>query len=716
MTTIHSNYLCAELVCDRILMTSQIVYIDFYMKKFKAKKKMKIEDKSILGEVDLNLDKSDIIKIINEKQRQIEFMQKRIDSLLSENRQLVQTIQSNTPSKITIFVNKLLPYEKIKAKIFNLLRVYKYAGLAAFVNHICFKIVGKQYIGLEEIEYLRWQKKFEINVFGDLVKRKDKIPTNILFSIIIPTYNTSPDVLEDTVLSVKQQLYGKWELCIYDDASSNIETIEYLKSLMEIGDKRIKVKFGKKNGHISYATNRALELASGEYVLFLDHDDQLSKYTLLAISDLLSKKPETDIVYYDEDKLNNNGFRIHPHFKPAWSPDTLLSTMYLAHSTYRTSLIRKLGGMRLGYEGSQDYDLALRATELTDNIERIPMILYHWRQVPGSTALTYETKDYASDSSKRAVKDAIKRRGLKATVQPGLTAPSSNISYKIIGNPKISIIIPTKDKLDYIKTAIESIEAYTSYKNYEIIIVDNNSEEDTTKEYLKNIAKKYKILEYKKPYNYAAINNFAVKEAKGEHILLLNNDVRVINNDWLTNLLRFSQLDNIGAVGSLLLFRNDTIQHAGVVIGIGGIASHIYREQEITVPAHLDFPRVTHNVSAVTGACLMVKKDLYEKVRGLDEKLAVAFNDVDLCLKLMKAGYKNIYTPFSKLYHYESISRGYEHLDPTQEYRFTKEINYFYKKWKKFIQEGDPYYNPNLSLIHNDGRLTFGEQPSLPKL
>ncbi|HRN85872.1 MAG TPA: glycosyltransferase family 2 protein [Candidatus Dojkabacteria bacterium] len=686
------------------------------MKAVKSKHSSHNKGGSVLEGLGSHMEKSDLIKALNEKHNQIKFMQKKIDTLQKENRSLTRVIQSNTPSTITILINKILPYEKTKSKVISLLRIYKYAGLAVFINHIASKIVGKQYIGLEEIEYLRWQKKFEINVFKDLTNRIDSVPADILFSVIIPTYNTSPNVLEDTIQSVKRQLYGGWELCIYDDASSNSETIEYLNSLKGMGDERIKVKFGQKNGHISYATNQALELATGKYVLFLDHDDQLSKYTLLAISDLLSQKPKTDIVYYDEDKLNQNGFRVHPHFKPAWSPDTLLSTMYLAHSTYRTSLIRKLGGMRLGYEGSQDYDLALRATELTDNIERIPMILYHWRQIPGSTALTYETKDYASDSSKKAVKDAIKRRGLKATVEPGLTAPSSNISYKIIGNPKISIIIPTKDKLDYIKTAIDSIEAYTSYKNYEIIIVDNNSEEASTKEYLKNIAKKHKILEYKKPYNYAAINNFAVKEASGKHILLLNNDVRVINNEWLTNLLRFSQLDNIGAVGSLLLFRNDTIQHAGVVIGIGGIASHIYREQEITVPAHLDFPRVTHNVSAVTGACLMVKKDLYEKVGGLDEKLAVAFNDVDLCLKLLKAGYKNIYTPFSKLYHYESISRGYEHLDPTQEYRFTKEINYFYKKWKKYIQEGDPYYNPNLSLIHNDGRLTFGEQPTLPKL
>ena len=658
------------------------------------------------------MDNTELLKILKEKEKQVQSMYKRLEKMSTENEELKFIIKSNNFHKTSI-LNK--SFQHLKSKLISLIKVYKYAGLNVFLRHLAYKIKGDQYIGLDEVEYLKWQKKYETKTFMKLARSKDKIPNKILFSIVVPTYNTNPDILEHTLRSVKKQIYENWELCIYDDASSSSETVEYLKKQLEIVDERIKIKFGKKNGHISYATNQALKMATGEFILFLDHDDQLSSYALLAIANLLKKKPETDIIYYDEDKLNTKGFRIDPQFKPSWSPDTLLSTMYLAHSTYRTKLIKKLGGMRRGYEGSQDYDLALRATELTKNIERIPMILYHWRQIPGSTALTYETKDYASDSSKKAVQDAIKRRKLIADLKPGLTAPSSNISYRIIGNPKVSIIIPTKDKLNYVKTAIESIEAYTSYKNYEIILIDNNSEEDSTKKYLDNISKKHQVLKYNKPYNYAAINNFAVGKAKGKHILLLNNDIRIFNNDWLINLLRYSQLDHVGAVGGLLLFKNDTIQHAGVVIGIGGIASHLYREKEITVPAHLDFPRVIHNVSAVTGACLMVKKVLYEKVGGLDEELAVAFNDVDFCLKLLKEGFRNIYTPYSKIYHYESISRGYEHLDPSQQTRFTKEIHYFYKKWKTFIEEGDPYYNPNLSLIHNDGRLTYGEHPSLPK-
>lgn len=633
----------------------------------------------------------------------------------SELRNINEILQKEVSEKRPILIstlNKLKMNNKL-SKIKTFYKIRKYGGNKLLFKQILFKLAFKQYVGFDELKYLEWQKKYESLLFSKLAKKKVK--AKVKFSIVMPTYNTDKSVLRSTINSVLKQRYDNWELCIYDDASTKLETIKYLKKVDSRKDRRIKIKFGKKNGHISYSSNQALKLSTGEYVLFLDHDDQLSEYALYALAELINRKPDTDIVYYDEDKINLGGVRMSPQFKPAWSPDTLLSTMYMAHATYKTTLLREIGGMRIGYEGSQDYDLALRATEKTDKIERIPLILYHWRQVPGSTSVTYETKDYAKDASKKSVQSAIKRRGLDAILKPGLTAPSSNVEYKIVGNPKVSIIIPTKNKLQFLKTTIESIESKTSYGNYEIIIIDNHTTDKDALGYLSSIKKKHTVLEYLDKYNYASINNFAVRHAKGEQVLLLNNDVKIINKEWLTNMLRHSQRKEIGAVGSLLLFKDGTIQHAGVVIGIGGIASHIYREKPVEVYAPLDLPRVTHNVSAVTGACLMVKKSLYEEVKGLDEKLAVAFNDVDFCLKLRNKGYKNIYTPFAKLTHFESVTRGYEHLDPTQEFRFVNEINYFYNKWKNIIKEGDPYYNPNLSLIFNDGRYSFGEKPSIPK-
>jgi O-antigen biosynthesis protein len=451
-------------------------------------------------------------------------------------------------------------------------------------------------------------------------------------------------------------------------------------------------------------------MATGDYVLFLDNDDALSPYALFEIAQRINEKPETDIVYYDEDIMLMNDLRVKPLLKPDWSPETLDATMYVAHAAYRRSLVNKLGGMRKGFEGSQDYDLILRARDLTDKIEHISKVLYHWRRIPGSTADFYEAKTSPEKVAIKALKESVKRRKLKAKVEKGLTAPSFRFKYKIDGNPLVSIIIPTRNMKKYLKQCINSVVDKTAYKNYEIIIVDNQSDDEETLKYFDKIrSEKIRILNYDDEFNYSAINNFAVKQAKGSHVLLLNNDTKVINPDWLESMLEFSQQNEIGAVGALLYFPDETIQHAGCAIGIGGVAGHLYkysRMGEHHMNVSLDFPKIIHNVSAVTGACLMIKKDIYLEVGGLEEKrLKVAFNDIDFCLKVTEKGYRNIYTPFASLYHYESKSRGYEYEDPTQQFRFEREVMYFLDRWRKFLGKGDPYYNPNFTRENEFGEL-----------
>jgi glycosyltransferase involved in cell wall biosynthesis len=561
-------------------------------------------------------------------------------------------------------------------------------------------------------EYLVWRKKFALNSKQLDAKKVEmkKFKYNPLISIIMPVYNVDEKWLRLAIDSVLSQIYTNWELCIADDAS----TLSHIRPLLEEyakKDQRTKVTFSEVNQNISLSSNVAIANAIGEFIFLMDNDDEVEPNLLFEFARTYNENPEIDFAYPDEDQLEIDGTHVNPILKPDWSPETSLSMMYTTRGFFRRTIVNEIGGFRKGYEGSQDYDLVLRFVEKIKpgRIVHIPYILYHWRRIPGSTAEDYTAKPYARNASFRALSDTIERRGIEGHLENGLTAPSFHIVRKILNNPKVSIIIPTKDKLHFIKKCVESIEkkTVTNGFTYEIIIINHESSEPETLKYFDKIKNKHIVLDYKGPFNYSALNNFAVKQATGNHLLFLNNDTEVINPDWLERLLEMSQLPEIGCVGAKLIFKNGTIQHAGVYLHENGIGGHIHMGFSKIDYGYMDRIQIIQNISAVTGACLMIKKDVFEKVGGFDEaNLAVAFNDVDLCLKVMDAGYRNIYTPFAELYHYESLTRGPEDT-PEKIIRFNKEREFIKKKWLKYLKQ-DKYYNPNLVLNNGVLGMNFG--------
>ena len=527
-------------------------------------------------------------------------------------------------------------------------------------------------------------------------------------SIIMPTWNTEEKWLRNAIESVLNQVYDNWELCIADGGSNKPHVKRVLEEYAR-KDKRIKVKFLPKNLGIAGNSNEALKLATGEFVAFLDHDDELAPFALYEVVKLLNEEPDLDFIYSDEDKIDEKGRRRDPFFKPDYSPDMFLSVNYLCHlSVIRKSLVDRVGGFRKGYDGSQDYDLFLRVLEHTDKIAHIPKILYHWRMIETSAAKSTSAKTYAYEAAKKALADAMKRRGIEIEgVYDGLLPSSYRIKYKIKENPKVSIIIPTKDKVEVLKRCVESILNKTTYQNYQIVIVDNNSQEERTFEYYESIKDhpKIRILEYSKPFNFSAINNHAASKVDSEFILFLNNDTEVITSEWLSAMLEHAQRKEVGAVGAKLLYPNNTIQHAGVILGLGAgphrVAGHSHKYLPDNLSGYYYRPHITQNLSAVTAACMLTKKSLLEEVGGFDEvNLPIAFNDVDYCLKLREKGYLIVYTPYAVLYHYESLSRGYEDTPEKQE-RFLREIRYMREKWRHIL-DNDPYYSPNLTRERED--------------
>ena len=524
---------------------------------------------------------------------------------------------------------------------------------------------------------------------------------NPKISIIMSTYNTDREYLIEAIESVINQTYQNWELCIADDASTETYVKEILKYYKE-KDERIKVIYRTENGHISKASNSALSLATGDYIALLDHGDELSEFSLFFVVKEINEHPKTKLIYSDEDTLDEKGKRVNPYFKSDWNPDLFLSQNMIRHlGVYKKDIVDEIGGFRKGYEGSQDYDLALRFIEQIkyNEIRHIPMILYHWRMTEGSTAINTGNKLYAVSVARKAIRDHLDRLKIRAKVVEAPLLPDfTRVIYDIIGNPLVSIIIPTYNGYEILKKCVDSIIRKTSYKNYEIIVVNNNSNDKKTIEYLGTIMQlnNINVIEYNKPFNYSAINNFAVKFAKGEVLVLLNNDTEVINDDWLRELVSHALRPEIGAVGAKLLFSDDTIQHVGVVITYGGYPSHIFRKLDKNDQGYFGRANLLQNYSAVTGACMVIRKKLYEDAGGLDENLAVAYNDIDFCLKIMKLGYYNVYTPYAILYHYESITRGYDDTKEKQ-IKFKKEIDYLKNKWGKII-EHDFAYNPDFNL------------------
>ena len=532
-----------------------------------------------------------------------------------------------------------------------------------------------------------------------------------LMSIIIPVYNVEQVWLEKAIQSVERQWYKNWEIILVDDASTNSETIDYLKGIVSL---KIKIKFLKENGNISKASNEALSLSQGDYIVLLDHDDELTPDALYEVVKAINASSENDdaaeFIYSDEDKLAMDGSYCDPHFKPDFSPELFLSQNYISHLVViKKSLVDKVGGWTIGLEGSQDYDLYLRVLEYTNRVVHIPKVLYHWRKIPGSTAAEFSDKSYAQEAGRKALENAMQRRDIPASVVNGKHPGTYRVQYEIIGEPLVSIIVPFNDKPELLDMCINSVLDKSTYKNYEIIGINNNSGDAKTfamMEKLKTKDSRVTFYDYHVPFNYSKINNHAVKEyAKGEHILLLNNDIEIITPEWIEAMLEFSQRKNIGAVGAKLYYPNDTIQHAGVAIGVLKIAGHSFKNRPRNSSCYMGRESVVQNISAVTAACLMVKKSVFNELNGLNEvDLKIAFNDIDFCLRIRERGYLNVFTPYCEAYHHESLSRGVEDT-PEKKDRFHREIDYVLERHKDILEKGDPYYNVNLSLDNEQYRI-----------
>lgn len=565
---------------------------------------------------------------------------------------------------------------------------------------------------VQEDSYSLWQQKYMPRLcdLQKLAETIDLMAHKPLISVVMPVYNPPESFLRAAIDSVIEQIYPHWELCIADDAS----TAPYVHPLLEhyqAQDNRIKVVFRTRNGHISHCSNSALELATGEFVALLDHDDLLTPDALYEVALLINRQTQVDLIYSDEDKINEQDELQDPYFKPNWCPDSILSRMYICHlGVYRRSVLEAIGGFRPGYEGSQDYDLVLRFTEQTDRIFHIPKILYHWRIIPASAASTTEAKPYAHQAAKKALTEALQRRGTPGKLMDSPTCPGHYIvRYQIEDYKLVSIIIPTKDLSQILNQCLESIFKLTTYPNYEVIVIDNGSVEKETVDVIQRWTKKqphrFKCYPLDIPFNYSKLNNYAVTQAKGEFLLFLNNDTEVLTADWIDAMVEQAQRPSIGAVGVQLLYPDNTLQHAGVVAGIGGVAGHSHRYLAGDEPGYFNQIQTVNNYSASTAACLMCRRDAFTAVGGFEERLAVAFNDVDFCFKLLEKGYRNIYLPHVKLYHYESKSRGYENT-PEKQARFEQEITYMQLRWRSLI-ENDPCYNPNLSKLREDYSLNI---------
>lgn len=542
----------------------------------------------------------------------------------------------------------------------------------------------------------------------DLQQQKDLIATYAykpLISILTPTYNTNIEFLRECIASVRAQSYDNWELCITDDASTDPEVRAVITELAK-ADKRIRYTFRKKNGHISRATNDSLAMAKGEFVALLDHDDVLWPNALFEVVRVLNDDRNLDFLYSDEEMIfNDRRDHRHPFFKPDWNPEFLESVNYITHfAVLRARLMRDIGGFRVGYEGAQDWDLFLRATDATKRLRHIPTVLYSWRMSETSTALTMDSKPYVHEAQRRAIQESLKARGHEAAeLHTGVLKDYWNVVHPVAGNPLVSIVIPTKNQYQIVRRCIESIYAKTTYKHFEVVLVDTGSTDDKVRRWYKKITAAHhnlRVVEWpEQPFSYARSCNFGAGQAKGEFLVFLNNDTEVLTPNWLQLFLSDAQREDIGAVGCKLYYPGRTyIQHAGIGIGFGGIAGNSLTQvnaKQMTSMQHI-YGDTRHEVSAVTAACLMIKKDRFEGVKGFDEKFRVTYNDVDLCLRLREAGYRNIYSPVIELIHHESISVGRpEEKKVRDTAEFDEATRLFKKRWKAMI-ESDPHLNPNI--------------------
>jgi O-antigen biosynthesis protein len=530
-----------------------------------------------------------------------------------------------------------------------------------------------------------------------------------LVSIIMPTYNSPLNFLAQAIESVQAQVYPHWQLCIADDASSDKRVQAFLEDAAA-KDSRISVVLRGQNGHISESSNSALAIAKGEWVALLDHDDLLHPLALYELVKCLQQQPEANIVFSDEDKVDEQGARFGPYFKTDYNPELMWAQNMISHlGCYRKSVLDEVGGFRKGFEGSQDYDLALRVIQRSSasQIVHIPKVLYHWRAISGSTALAPSEKPYAEIASRKALQEHLAAIQMPAWVGASPEVASMNrVRPELIETaPLVSILIPTKDRIDLLRQCIDSIQTKSSYPHFEILVINNNSEQAESFDYfarLKTLG--VQVLDYPKPFNFSAINNFAAQHAAGEYLCLMNNDIEIQTPDWMEEMLSFAQLAKAGAVGARLWYPGSGgLQHGGVIVGMGGVAGHAYVGLAKSEKGYFGRPVLHHRCSAVTAACLMIKKSTYFAVNGMDEGLAVAFNDVDFCLRLGQAGFHCVYTPHAEMTHHESASRGDDLSDANRE-RFMGEEAFMKSRWGQQLL-ADPCYSPNLSLDHSDFRM-----------
>lgn len=571
-------------------------------------------------------------------------------------------------------------------------------GLKALIVKSKHKLQGID----NDYDYGEWWKLTSVTDEELSAQREHKFSLMPRFSIVIPVYKTPEKYLCEMLDSIEEQTYTNWELCIAD-GSPDGQSVEKTLRKYAARDPRVRYKVLGENLGISGNTNAAMEMARGEFIVLADHDDKLTPDALYEFAKAINEAPETDVLYSDEDKLDMDGGALFdPHFKPDFNPDLLTSVNYICHLfAAKKELVERVGGFKEEFDGAQDYDFIFRCTEQAEKIVHVPKVLYHWRCHQDSTASNPESKLYAFEAGSRAIMAHYKRMGIPAVkVEKGVDYGIYHTIFEIPDTPLVSVIIPNKDHTSDLDTCIRPILTRGTYKNLEFIVVENNSTDPETFRYYEKLQKEFpsvRVVRWEREFNYSAINNFGVSFAKGEYLLFMNNDIEMVAENFVEEMLGFCQRDDVGAVGARLLYEDDTIQHAGVVIGFGGIAGHTFIGLHKSENSYFHRAVCAQDYSAVTAACMMSKKSVFEKVGGFTEELAVAFNDIDYCMKVRSLGKLVVYAPYALLHHYESKSRGLEDT-PEKVARFNREVAVFAKRWPDILKNGDPYYNPNLTL------------------
>ncbi|MFT4101337.1 MAG: glycosyltransferase family 2 protein [Burkholderiaceae bacterium] len=638
----------------------------------------------------------------------------------------MRTIPTQTPTqRLQLRVSQAIGRSRSVGRLIaGAWRVYRQQGMlgvrtriaafrrASFASGGAVSHMSRASYAFDRNDYAQWIRRYDQRDAGwrrQAALSIEAMRTRPTISLLMPVFDPAPEFLLAVIESVRAQIYPHWELCIADDCSTDPAIGALLRRYAD-EDARIKVVFRESNGHIVHASNSALELVTGEFVGLLDHDDLLPDHALYAVAKTIVANPDAGLIFSDEDKVDADGVRSSPYFKCDWNLELFRSQNMISHfGVYRTSLIRQVGGFRPGFEGSQDYDLALRCIETLapSQIIHIPRVLYHWRIHSQSTSQGDQAKPYAARAAQRALTEHMARIGLLSQVE--WLPFGFRVHYPLPTKlPKVAIVVPTYNRHDLLKQCIESVLEKTDYANIELIVVDNNSDEPASLAYLETLRRdsRVRVLIDRGPFNFSALNNGAISQTDAEFVVLLNNDTEVIEAGWLGEMVGVACQPGVGAVGARLLYPDDRVQHAGIVMGPLTLAGHAHRFLPKNAYGYFGRARLRQDISAVTAACLLVRRSLYQHVGGLDEvNLTVAFNDVDFCLRLQELGYRNVYTPFAQLYHHESATRGAD-ASPTKRQRFQREVEYMQYRWQEVVRR-DPAYSPNLTLNDEDFSLAW---------